>query len=105
MQQRLKALINYAMQNSAWWRERLAGVLGQGATFADVPILDRASFRASIEHAGGPLPLPPAHGSVFKKSTSGSSGVPVEFYLTGMTERMFRCHNLHDYIRLGRDLD
>ena len=53
MQQRLKALLNHAMQNSAWWRERLKGVPGRSATFADVPLLDRAAFRASIEHAGG----------------------------------------------------
>ena len=104
MKQRLAALINYATENSAWWRERLEGVLGQGATFADVPILDRASFRASIEHAGGPLPLPQVHGRAHKYSTSGSSGVPVEFYLTNMSKRMGLCHEFYDGIRQGRDL-
>ena len=92
------------MQNSAWWRERLKGVPGRSATFADVALLDRAAFRASIEHAGGPLPLPQAHGVVVKKSTSGSSGVPVEFYLSDLVIRMRQSHIFYDHIHQGRDL-
>ena len=77
--------------------------LGQGATFADLPILDRASFRMSIEQAGGPLPLP-QHELTIKKSTSGSSGVPVEFYWSGLAARMYSSHLLFDHVRQGQDL-
>jgi hypothetical protein len=65
-------LIAHLGESSAALRSHTDGKPDRGAVFADIPGLDRLAFRAALEHAGGPLPLPPSHGVPFRKRTSGS---------------------------------
>ena len=99
---RLAALLTHAARHSPWWRQRLAG-LGARITLADLPVMSREQYRASIEAAGGPLPLPPEHGSPIHEATSGSAGLPVEFYTSSLAKRLLEAEWHYDSQRHGRD--
>jgi hypothetical protein len=73
VQRRIDALLAHVTEHSKWWRNHLE--LDQDVNFTDLPLLNRGSYRASIEDAGGPLPLPQSYGPTSKQTTSGSSGV------------------------------
>jgi phenylacetate-CoA ligase len=103
-QQRISKLIQHAIAHSPWWREHLGSVVGQRTAFTSLPLLDRQQYRASVESIGGPLPLPKDHGTAQKNSTSGSSGVPVEFYVSMLSVRMNNSHFFFDEKRQGRPL-
>jgi phenylacetate-coenzyme A ligase PaaK-like adenylate-forming protein len=104
VQNRIDALIAHLSATSDWWRNHLS--LTQNASLTDWPLLDRPTYRAAIEAAGGALPLPPTHGHAFKRTTSGSSGIPVQFYSSALVARMYDCHNAFDAIhRQRRNLD
>jgi phenylacetate-CoA ligase len=98
---RVGQLLTHAARHSSWWRQRLSP-LGGKLTLADLPVTSRADFRASIEAAGGPLPLPPEHGSPVHEATSGSTGVPVEFYSSSLAKRLVDAEWHHDDVRQGR---
>lgn len=48
--------------------------------------------------------MPPTHGGTRKGLTSGSSGVPVDFYVSALAQRVSDSHYLADHTRHGRDL-
>jgi phenylacetate-CoA ligase len=101
----LNALVGHARQASAWWREWLKPPPGvPGVPLQEMPILQRADFRAAVESAGGALPLPPLHGGVAQRSTSGSTGVPVSFFISQLASRMVDAQYFADHARHGRDL-
>ncbi|MBK8073146.1 MAG: hypothetical protein IPK34_14565 [Ramlibacter sp.] len=100
--QALQRLLAHARQSSPWWRDWLAG--SQLHILARLPVLQREQLRASVADAGGPLPMPPAHGGARKGLTSGSSGVPVDFYVSALAQRVSDSHYLADHARHGRDL-
>jgi phenylacetate-CoA ligase len=99
--QRVAQLLTHATRHSPWWRQRLTG-LGRRITLADVPVTGREDYRASIETVGGPLPLPPEHGSPVHEATSGSTGVAVEFYSSSLAKRLVDAEWHHDDVRQGR---
>lgn len=102
--QALNALIAHARQASSWWREWLAPPPGvAGVPLKEMPVLERQHFRAAVESAG-PLPLPPWHGGVSKNATSGSSGVPVTFFVSELASRVVDACFFDDHRRHGRDL-
>lgn len=102
--QALNALIAHARQASSWWREWLEPPPGvPGVPLKDMPILERHHFRAAVESAG-PLRLPPWHGGVAENASSGSSGVPVKFFVSEMAGRITGACYFDDHRRHGRDL-
>lgn len=101
----LRDLAANAVQVSAWWR-RWLGDAAPGLSLASLPqlpILSRENFRAAIE-SEGPLRMPPWHGTTSPKSTSGSSGMPVQLHLSSLSGRLVDSHYMHDHQRHGRDL-
>lgn len=102
----LERLVTFAVQASPRWREWLARadmrsvMAGETAT---LPIMDRATFRAMVE-ANGALAVPREHGSIEQHSTSGSTGMPVSFFVSQFALRIVRHHYLADNVRHGRNL-
>jgi phenylacetate-CoA ligase len=102
-QQQISKVIHHAISHSPWWCERLRGIVGQRTPFNSLPLLDRQEYRASVESIGGSLPLPNGHGTAQKNSTSGSSGVPLTFYVSSLAGRIVNSHYFFDEKRQGRD--
>ncbi|MET0312582.1 MAG: AMP-binding protein [Burkholderiaceae bacterium] len=100
----LNALIGHARRVSPWWREWLAPPPGvPGVPLKEMRLLEREDFRAAVE-AGGPLPLPHSHGAVRENASSGSSGVPVKFFVSELAGRIVDACFFDDHRRHGRDL-
>ena len=100
--QRLSQLLTHAARHSPWWRRRLSHVARQLAV-EDLPLMGREQYRESVEAAGGPLQMPATHGAAHKHSTSGSSGVPVEFFTSALLARLLTAEWYHDDMRQARD--
>jgi phenylacetate-CoA ligase len=101
---RLGRLLGHAARQSGWWRERLSPFLGdRGVTLGDLPLMSRQQYRESIETAGGALSMPAEHGAAHKQSTSGSTGVPVEFFTSTLLARLLVAQWYYDDARQGRD--
>ncbi|WP_127754105.1 phenylacetate--CoA ligase family protein [Devosia sp. 1566] len=97
-------LLGHARKHSSWWRERLTALdSGSPINLIDLPLMGRADFRASLQAAGGALPVPPSHGQVSSASTSGSSGIPLTFHSTGLVARLNQAQYWQDRIRQGVD--
>jgi phenylacetate-CoA ligase len=103
--QRLSQLLTHAAAHSPWWHRRLSNVAARQVALEDLPLMSREHYRESIEAAGGPLQMPAAHGAAHKHSTSGSSGVPVEFFTSALLARLLTAEWYHDDQRQGRDPD
>ncbi|HEX2725574.1 MAG TPA: AMP-binding protein, partial [Beijerinckiaceae bacterium] len=101
--QRLSQLLGHAAAHSPWWRERVSHLEGRADAVENVPLMSREQYRDSIAAAGGPLQMPAAHGAAHKHSTSGSSGVPVEFFTSALLARLLTAEWYHDDLRQGRD--
>ncbi len=102
---RLQQLLAFARQAAAGWRDWLAPdhQAVHAGDLTALPILERAGMRKLVE-ATGPLPVPPEHGSVMTQATSGSTGMPMQFFITQHALRMVRHHYAADDRRHGRDL-
>lgn len=101
----LRDLAANAAQVSGWWRRWLTVQPGELTlqTLAQLPILRREDFRAAIENEGA-LRMPSWHGPTSTKSTSGSSGVPVQFHISALAGRIVDSHYMADHRRHGRNL-
>jgi phenylacetate-CoA ligase len=97
-------LLSHASEHSEWWRERLGrGQTNGNIDFDAIPIMSRIEYRESIETQRGPLVLPTEQGSSFKNTTSGSSGVALEFFYSALSGRINRNHYHADSIRQNLD--
>ncbi len=79
----LRNLLAHAAQRSSFWRQRI----GPRKNYADVklsslPALTRADLRQQVAREGSLLP--PGTEPTQKHATSGSSGTPVEFFVSRM---------------------
>jgi phenylacetate-CoA ligase len=97
---RAAAMLAHLQAHSPWWRRRLEG-LRPGEPWTALPRMDRTAFREAA--AAGPVSLPPAHGVVSDDVTSGSSGVPMRFYVSELWKRLNRHHHGEDCLRHGLD--
>jgi phenylacetate-CoA ligase len=96
-------LLGHARRHSPWWREHLARLDTHAPlNFADLPLMSRQVFRAALA-AGGALPVPPSHGAISSAATSGSTGIPLSFYSSGLMARMNQAQYWQDRIRQGVD--
>jgi phenylacetate-CoA ligase len=97
-----------AFRKIAWWRETLgrAGfVPGERfgeQQFARLPILLREEVQTLAERLFNPE-VPASHGEVGMGSTSGSTGTPVRFRLTSVTQHFWRALMLREHLWQGRD--
>jgi phenylacetate-CoA ligase len=97
-------LIKHAAERSPFWRQRIGARTFSGVTLPSLPILDRATVMKQIADEG-PLLRPADQIAVKTSSTSGSSGVPVKFYASGMNARYNHVRSVAQYFLEERDLE
>lgn len=102
-QSQLRNLLRHATQRSAFWRERIGPDAIQGATLAKLPTLSRMEVTKQVE-AEGPLLSPLDRIRTIKHGTSGSSGTPVQFFLSQMNLEYNAVRAAAQYFIEGRDL-
>lgn len=105
----LGLMLNHAHQTVPFYRQRLdaagfrPGMDITNAWFAGLPCLTRAEAHT----LGGALhssSVPAAHAPVTQGQTSGSTGTPVTFLTTGVTQLFWQAFNLRDHLWHRRDL-
>lgn len=96
----LSKLLSHVTKHSGWWRDRLRSARdNKTVDFRRLPLMTRDQFRISLDAAAGPITLPQGHGGALANATSGSSGVPLSFFNSGMAGRMNAAHYAHDRMR------
>ena len=105
----LQLLLRHAHDALPFWRERLAaaGYRPQRELtpelFRSLPLLQRSEIQAQ----GRALlcaDLPQFHGGWYKSETSGSTGSPITYYGTALTQFFWRACTLRDHMWHRRDL-
>lgn len=86
----LKDLLSFVAKHVPFYRERLAPVFHSDGSFepknwAKIPILTAAELRANRE-VFRPTELPVSHGRVARFVSSGSTGKPVSFHRSALSE-------------------
>jgi phenylacetate-CoA ligase len=80
----LRNLLAHAARSSTFWRKRIEPKrVRNEVRLAALPVLSRAELREQVAREGSLMPLDGPE-PVKKHSTSGSSGMPVEFFVTRM---------------------
>ena len=98
----LENLLQHAGQRSAFWRDRIGGKKAKGISLSDLPILTRSDVVKQIETEGSLLPSNII--GVSKHATSGSSGTPVQFFVSEMNARYNNVRSVAQYFMEGCDL-
>ena len=80
-QRQLQNLLTHARERSAIWRRRMGTSKISAITLADLPIQSRSDVVEQASKEGALMRLNEA-GAVKTHSTSGSSGMPVKFFVT-----------------------
>ena len=99
----LQNLLQHAAQRSAFWRKRIGTKKFKDIGVSDLPILTRSDVVKQVETEGsllassGPI-------ATKKHSTSGSSGTPVEFFVSDMNWNYNAVRTIAQYFIEGRDL-
>ncbi len=96
-------LIKHAAGRSPFWRQRVGARKLSGVTLSSLPILNRGAVVKQIADEG-PLLRTSDQIAVNNSSTSGSSGVPVKFFASGMNARYNHVRSVAQYFLEGRDL-
>ena len=96
-------LVKHAIQRSGFWRSRIGNRNLSDIDLASLPILTRQDLRQQVA-LEGPL-LRPADGiSTDDHATSGSSGIPVRFFISDFNGRYNVIRSIAQYFMEGRDL-
>jgi len=95
----LQNLLQHAIQRSAFWRKRIGTKRIRDIDLSDLPILTRSEVVKQVETEGSLLPQ--AHE---KHSTSGSSGTPVQFFVSERNAYYNNVRFIAQYFMEGRDL-
>ena len=98
----LQNLLEHAGRRSAFWRERIGAKKIKGISLSDLPILTRSDVVKQVEIEGSLLPSDTIATS--KHATSGSSGTPVQFFVSEMNQRYNPLRSVAQYFMEGRDL-
>src|SRR5215472_18890645 len=80
-QRQLENLLSHAAARSPFWRQRLNATKIAGIRLADLPVQSRADVIEQVTK-DGPLARMNEAGATKKHPTSGSSGIPVQFFVT-----------------------
>jgi phenylacetate-coenzyme A ligase PaaK-like adenylate-forming protein len=99
----LQNLLQFASQKSAFWRERIGTRKIKDIGPSDLSVLTRSDVAKQVESEGSLLP---ADGTIAtrKFATSGSSGTPVQFFVSDMNAHYNVVRSLAQYFIEGRDL-
>ena len=96
----LQNLLQHAAQRSAFWRMRIGTDKITNINLPDLPILTRHEVVNQVETEGSLL----AGESAKKHSTSGSSGIPVQFFQSEMNASYNGVRYVAQYFIEARDL-
>jgi phenylacetate-coenzyme A ligase PaaK-like adenylate-forming protein len=99
----LHNLLQHAAQRSAFWRSRIGTKNITNMSLSDLPILTRSDLTKQFETEGSLLP-PGGAMRTTKNATSGSSGSPVQFFVSEMNEHYNSVRSIAQYFMEGRDL-
>ena len=99
----LANLLRHAVARSAFWRGRIGGKSPAAIRLSALPVLTRADLRRQVESEGALLG-PADRIQVKRHATSGSSGVPVSFFITEVTSHLIQVRSFAQYLLEGRDL-
>ena len=99
----LHNLIKHAAERSAFWRQRIGARKLSGITLSSLPVLGRDAVMKQIAEEGALL-RPADRIPVNSSATSGSSGVPVKFFASGMNARYNHVRSVAQYFLEERDL-
>jgi phenylacetate-coenzyme A ligase PaaK-like adenylate-forming protein len=98
----LANLLTHAAARSAFWRARV-GKSPASSRLSALPVLTREQVREQVEREGALL-RPADLIQVKRHQTSGSSGVPVAFFISEVGSRQTQMRILAQYLLEGRDL-
>ena len=104
----LQCVLKACALHIPYWRKVLASAgIDPGATLTaetlrQLPILRRRDVQAAADHLLNRT-IHPAHGRIIKSSTSGSTGEPVRFYQTAITQHYWRALTLREHFWQRRD--
>jgi len=98
----LQNLLEHASQRSAFWRERIGAKKIKGINLSDLPVLTRSDVVKQVETEESLLPSKTIATS--KHATSGSSGTPVQFFVSEMNARYNHVRSVAQYFMEGCDL-
>jgi phenylacetate-CoA ligase len=98
----LRNLLTHAAQRSQFWRGRM-GWRTSDAKLGTLPILTREDVKKQVA-AEGPLLSSTEVGGPKPHSTSGSSGVPVQFFVSQVNSDYNQIRSLAQYFIDGKDL-
>jgi phenylacetate-CoA ligase len=99
----LHNLIKHAAERSNFWRQRIGARKVSGVTLSSLPVLERTTVMKQIGEEG-PLLRASDQITINNSSTSGSSGVPVKFFGSGMNARYNQVRSVAQYLLEERDL-
>jgi len=96
-------LLKHAVQRSDFWRSRIGSRSRSEVDLASLPILTRQDLRQQAA-SEGPLLRRSDGISTDDLATSGSSGVPVRFFISEFNSRYNLARSIAQYFIEGRDL-
>ena len=100
----LKALVNWLVEHTSWWRERL-GASFTAEDWSSVPILSRFEMRSMVAQ-NGPASVPEHHGLVnaIQRGTYQSNGtVGSQYFVSSFAQRLINHAFYADHKRQGRN--
>lgn len=101
-QNQLQNLLAYAAQRSPIWRARIGARRIRGIRLGDLPVQTREDLIAQVEKEGS-LARPNETAQLAEHSTSGSTGVPVRFFLTQRNSNYNIVRSITQFFLEGRD--
>src|SRR6202035_3622968 len=99
----LQNLLQHAAQKSAFWRKRIGSAKLKDISLSTLSILRRSDVVKQVETEGSLLP-PDGTIATQKLATSGSSGTPVQFFVSDMNAEYNSVRSLAQYFLEGRNL-
>jgi phenylacetate-CoA ligase len=99
----LQNLLEHAARTSAFWRKRIGSKKISDISLSDLPIQTRGDVNTQVETEQSLL----SSGGVIKSAkhaTSGSSGQPIQFFVSEMNEQYNFVRSSAQYFMEGRDL-
>lgn len=102
-QKQLQNLLQHAAQRSAFWRKRIGTRKINVISLSHLPILTRGEVMKQMADEGA-LISPGERIRTKKHSTSGSTGTPVQFFVSEMNAHYNAVRAVAQYFMEGRDL-
>jgi phenylacetate-CoA ligase len=102
-QKQLQNLLAHSAQRSAFWKKRIGTRRTKSVSLGDLPIQSRADVIRQFETEGSLLQSS-RENRVHKHATSGSTGEPVQFFITTENSKFNAARSAAQFFMEGRDL-